>query len=232
MSRIDRGVKEKRLEMMLKEAYFTSKNIDTKSAEFLECTKPFAKKIRYDFKVKKSALIIVDMQKYFLDPHSPAYLPSAPAIIPKIQDLITYFHQHKSPIIFSRHLNTPQDAKNMGTWWRDILEKENPYSELTPELEQNDALVIEKTQYDAFYHTNLVDTLRQKGITQVVITGVMTHLCCETTARTAFMHGLEVFFPVDTSATYNETFHLATLTNLAHGFADITNSAALMGDGV
>jgi bifunctional isochorismate lyase / aryl carrier protein len=47
----------------------------------------------------------------------------------------------------------------------------------------------------------------------------MTHLCCETTARSAFTHGFEVFFTIDGTATYNERFHIATLLNLSHGFA-------------
>jgi isochorismate hydrolase len=47
----------------------------------------------------------------------------------------------------------------------------------------------------------------------------MTHLCCETTARSAFMHGFETFFTVDGTATYNEAFHRAALLNLSHGFA-------------
>ncbi len=47
----------------------------------------------------------------------------------------------------------------------------------------------------------------------------MTHLCCETTARSAFVRGFEVFFTIDGTATYNKEFHFATLHNLAHGFA-------------
>ena len=47
----------------------------------------------------------------------------------------------------------------------------------------------------------------------------MTHLCCETTARSAFVHGYEVFFLVDGTATYNQDFHRASLMNLAHGVA-------------
>jgi isochorismate hydrolase len=47
----------------------------------------------------------------------------------------------------------------------------------------------------------------------------MTHLCCETTARSAFMRGLQVFIAVDGTATYSEAFHRASLLNLSHGFA-------------
>jgi len=84
------------------------------------------------------------------------------------------------------------------------------------------AELIIKSQYDAFYDTNLHEILRKNNIEQVIITGVMTHLCCETTARSAFIRGYNVFFPIDGTATYNEDFHNATLTNLAHGFANIT----------
>jgi isochorismate hydrolase len=49
----------------------------------------------------------------------------------------------------------------------------------------------------------------------------MTHLCCETSARAAFVRGFEVLFPVDGTATYNQAFHRATLLNLSHGFAKV-----------
>ncbi len=67
--------------------------------------------------------------------------------------------------------------------------------------------------------TSLEQELRSRGVEQVVVTGVMTHLCCETTARTAFVRGFEVFFCVDGTATYTEAFQRASLLNLAHGFA-------------
>jgi len=52
----------------------------------------------------------------------------------------------------------------------------------------------------------------------LAVTGVMTHLCCETTARSAFMRGFDVFFAIDGTATYTEALHRAALLNLAHGF--------------
>ncbi|MCK4236598.1 MAG: isochorismatase family protein, partial [Candidatus Krumholzibacteria bacterium] len=92
-------------------------------------------------------------------------------------------------------------------------------NEIIAELATSKATVIRKTQYDAFYGTSLDDVLKESGTRQLVITGVMTHLCCETTARTAFVRGFAVFFPVDGTATYNEDFHGAALLNLSHGFA-------------
>ncbi len=82
-----------------------------------------------------------------------------------------------------------------------------------------DAPVVIKSQYDAFYKTNLLQLLKNDKIKQVVITGVMTNLCCETTARSAFVRGFEVLFVVDGTATQNELMHRATIINLAYGFA-------------
>ena len=47
----------------------------------------------------------------------------------------------------------------------------------------------------------------------------MTHLCCESTARSAVVRGFEVFFLIDGTATYNQQFHFGSLYNLAHGVA-------------
>ncbi|MCK5430721.1 MAG: isochorismatase family protein, partial [Anaerolineales bacterium] len=88
-----------------------------------------------------------------------------------------------------------------------------------PELNTDGGTVILKSTYDAFLDTSLDNILHDNKVEQVVICGVMTHLCCETTARSAFIQGFDVFFTVDGTATYNQEHHLATLLNLSHGFA-------------
>ncbi len=177
---------------------------------------------------KQSALLMLDMQAYFLQPESHAYVPSAAAIIPGLQNLIAAFSQCSLPIFFTRHINAPENAAMMGTWWRDIITDEDPLSAITPQLDSHLGVILQKPQYDAFYQTDLEERLQRFKITQLVICGVMTHLCCETTARSAFVRGFEVIFPVDGTATYNSAFHLATLTNLAHGFAHLTRVSEIL----
>jgi isochorismate hydrolase len=168
---------------------------------------------------KRSALIIVDMQRYFLEDSSHAYIPAAGEIVPRLTKLVQAYSQHGLPIIFTRHLNTDANAGVMSRWWQDLIRADDPASEIISEFDLSQRMVIEKSQYDAFYQTPLEGLLKQKEVSQVVICGVMTHLCCETTARSAFVRGFEVFFTVDGTATINEAFHRATLLNLAHGFA-------------
>ncbi len=203
----------------MKSSYFTHKSIDDVSGGMLKRLEKSSKRHRFTFSPEGSALLILDMQKFFLDEDSHAFIPSAPAIVPKIKMLIDAFSKSNLPIISTRHINTEDDAMMMSRWWKDVIMEDDPLSEIVTELAFPNAEVIKKTQYDAFYRTQLEDVLSDMGVEKLVVTGVMTHLCCETTARSAFVRGFVVFMPVDGTATYNEDFHFATYLNLSHGFA-------------
>jgi isochorismate hydrolase len=205
----------------LKEEYFTTSNIASKASSMLRET-PARSRPGLAFKPETSALLILDMQEYFLRPESHAYVPSARIILPGLQALVKAWTVKGLPVIYTRHLNNAENAAGMAIWWRELLLDENPLSAISSDFDSVTGVVVQKSQYDAFFGTSLEAKLRELGRVQVVICGVMTHLCCETTARSAFMRGFEVFFPVDGTATYNEAFHRATLLNLSHGFASLT----------
>ncbi len=205
---------------MKKERYFTTETIQEKSQELLASVHASCR--RHDnqlFRPWKTALFVLDMQEYFLGEDSHAFVPSAPAIVPGVNKLIAAFSNAGCLVLATRHVNTPEDAGTMSKWWRDLIQTEDAYSHIIKRLNTTNFILLQKTQYDAFLHTSLEDILTQHKVEQVVITGVMTHLCCETTARSAFMRGFEVFFTVDGTATYNEELHRASLLTLSHGFA-------------
>ncbi len=205
--------------MTLKEKYFRPENFNSKSSEFLEYAKSFFGNRSIDFAPQSSALIVLDMQDYFLSDSSHAYIPSASVIIPPINLLINEYFSQNLLVIFTQNINTSQNSQMMSKWWKDLITEGSQFAEIAKDIEKEKGIVISKSQYDAFYETNLENILKEKLVKQLVITGVMTHLCYETTARSAFVRGYEVFFPVNGTATYNEKFHLASLANLSHGFA-------------
>ena len=106
----------------------------------------------------------------------------------------------------------------MNYWWKDIIEESNPYSEITPKINVTSYPIVKKHTYSAFYNTNLHSILKEHNITQLIICGVMTHLCVETTVREAFLRNYEIFLPMDATATYTEDLHLGTLKAIQHGF--------------
>lgn len=205
---------------MRKERYYTQKTIVRKSQELLDSVMENRHRhLSTTFKPGKCALLVLDMQEYFLQESSHAFVPSAPAVVPGISRLVTAFSSADYPVVFTRHMNTLEDAGMMANWWRDLIDSQTSYSHIVTFPNFNKTIQINKTQYDAFHQTRLEDLLHELDITQVIICGVMTHLCCETTARSAFVRGFEVFFTVDGTATYNEELHRASLLTLSHGFA-------------
>lgn len=205
----------------MKERYFTIQSLEHQALELYKHVADLSQKKATAFQPQGSALFVLDMQDYFLDASSHAYIPSAEAILGGIVQLIKEYFKHGRPIIFTQHINTSDNAGMMSTWWKDLITSKNPLHRIAPEIDPSMGTLIQKSQYDAFYQTPLEEMLHANGVTQVVTCGVMTHLCCETTARSAFMRGFEVFFPVDGTATYRLEHHRASLLNLAHGFASV-----------
>jgi len=62
------------------------------------------------------------------------------------------------------------------------------------------------------------------GVTDLIITGVLTNVCCESTARDAFFRDFRVFFLADATASSEPEFHIATLRNMAYAFAYVVTA--------
>lgn len=200
----------------MKEAFFTPENIDPVGKKIIEGLS----RQRIPENIQgNTALLILDMQDYFLREESHAFVSSAEAIVSNIIQLAEKFNSNGYPVYLTQHLNVQGQAGMMEEWWDDLLTEDHPHMNISSEMSQVKGKLIKKSQYDAFYKTELLDELKKNEITDVVITGVMTHLCCETTGRAAFVNGFRVWFVVDGTATYNKEFHLNSIRNLDHGFA-------------
>ncbi|MCU0639628.1 MAG: cysteine hydrolase [Candidatus Krumholzibacteria bacterium] len=195
----------------MKEIYFTPDNIDDEAKRMIAELGAFpgrGRRLPSPGAVMsppgRAALLVLDMQDTFLDEGSHAFVPSAPAIIPRVRALVDAFLAKKLPVIYTRHLNTEDDAGMMSRWWSGLITADDPMSEISRELHAEGVGIVTKTQYDAFHGTGLETKLSAGGrkIERLVLSGVMTHLCVETTARSAFMRGFEPFVPVDEGASH------------------------------
>lgn len=182
-------------------------------------------------KTGASALLIVDMQMFFLDPASPTFAGGGPAAIPAIKRLAAAFRAAGRPVIFTQHVHHPDgsDLGLMGWWWEGRCLQGSEESGVHPELAPLPGeKVIAKHRYSAFYDTDLETVLRCLKVEDLVITGVMTNLCCESTARDAYFRDYRVFVPADGTGTITEEMHLASLLNIAFGFAFVTTCDELV----
>lgn len=184
-----------------------------------------------DFNLSRPALAVIDMQRYFLDEDADAYLGAPRALVANVTGLIRAFRDSRRPIVFTRHAHRKgDDAGQMGKWWGGKLPREGDrYSELIDDVRPEEGeLVLTKTRYSAFEGTELDAWLLERGVDTLVICGVMTNLCVETTARHAFMKELQPLVVEDACASNSTKFHRASITNLEYGFAYIEETSSVI----
>jgi len=195
------------------------------------------------------ALIIVDMQNDFIHdngfvrkssqkigvPASALDLMRSP--IPYIKKLADCFHKNGKEVIYiytawaSDYSDVAIPLKKMagkarkmgalvkGSWGTQIIE------ELTPH--KNDRMVMKKA-YGAFFQTPLDRILRNLSIKTLVMTGVATNYCVETTSREAVAYGYDVILASDATATFDPEGHQATLKVIATGFGEVMSTEEIL----
>jgi nicotinamidase-related amidase len=206
------------------EPYVTAETIEARTRSWLEAIRPFN---QHDMRLdaSRSALLVIDMQKFFLDPASPTFTCGGLAILPGLERLIRAFRGAGRPVLFTRHVHHPDDldAGIMGWWWKGKCIEGSPESEIHPAIAPLPReKVVFKHRYSAFFDTDLETVLRCLKVEDLVIAGIMTNMCCESTARDAYYRDHRVFFLADGTGSINEEMHLASLLNLAFGFAHVT----------
>jgi bifunctional isochorismate lyase / aryl carrier protein len=212
---------------MREEAYVTPDTLDDRTGAWLE-------RIRRDVRPRdhivprpgRCALLIMDMLAYFAAPEGRCYLPAAGAIVPRIQRLLERWRAAGWPVVFTLHGHRgEEDLGMLGRFFSDYIRAGEPQARVIPALEPSlGELLLPKTTYDAFHGTPLEQSLRDGGADQVLITGVLTHMCCETTARSAFCRGFEVHLAADAIATTTEERHLQSLLGMAESIAMVWSS--------
>ncbi len=179
-----------------------------------------------------TALLVIDMQNDFILAGAALEVPMARERLPTVKKLIDGCRFHLIPVIFTRHVHIPDGSDSplellyfpelqkrglrQGTAGAEI------YAELQPMKHDP---VITKHRYDAFYGTDLEIILRTiRGfymIDTVIISGTVTNICCESTARSAFMRDYKVVFCSDATAGLDMASHNATLEIMKLAFGRV-----------
>lgn len=128
-----------------------------------------------------------------------------------------YDEIYLSAPMLERHRRTGLSTEHCqsGTWGADFYKVAPRDSEV----------VVIKHRYSAFMDTELSTLLRVQRIENVIMTGVTSNVCVESTARDAYMLDHHVVFVSDCTATYEESAHLATLANIERAFGIVVEAA-------
>jgi ureidoacrylate peracid hydrolase len=182
----------------------------------------------------RSALVVVDMQNYFVAKGFPLEVPLARAIVPNINRLSNAIRGAGGTVAWvqttangalkhwgNHHKSmTPERSATRLAGLDEAAEGFKLYSEL--EALPND-LRAKKQTYSAFMPglSNLDAQLRSRGIETVLITGTVTNVCCETSARDAMLLDYNVVMVSDANAALTEEEHVATLNTFILFFGDV-----------
>jgi len=173
---------------------------------------------------KKAALLVIDVQNHFANPNGRTYLPASKTAIPNILKLAKWGSRVGLPVILTQHCHKNENDRGMmGKIYNDYIKDGEWDSEIIDELKDIKIVeIIKKNTYDAFWNTNLQELLLSSNIEQLIICGCLTHLCCESTARAAFVRGFEVYFLSDATFSSTQELHDGSLCNIANGFGLVT----------
>jgi nicotinamidase-related amidase len=203
-------------------AYCTPGNADAKAAEWLDRVRgSAAPRPHLVLDPSRAALLVVDMLVYFAAPEGRCFLPAAVPAAGRIRQILDAWRKIGAPVVFTRHAHEGgHDLGMLGRFFSDHIRAGEPDSEIVSVLAPAEGEpVLRKTTYDAFLGTGLEELLRGRGVSQVVVTGALTHMCVETTARAAFCRGFEVYVPVDAAASSSEDRHVGSLLAMADAVA-------------
>ncbi|MCC4264140.1 isochorismatase family protein [Oceanimonas baumannii] len=159
------------------------------------------------------ALLVHDMQRYFLRPFNAGSAPLAPAIA-NIAALIAHCRARNIPVFYTAQKGNQQrcDRGLQADLWGPGMsrdpEHEDIIEELAPRAEDH---VLVKHRYSAFQRSNLETLMRVRGRDQLLVTGVYAHIGCTATLAEAFQLDIEPFIAADAVADFSRDDQLSAL---------------------
>ncbi|MBI4423197.1 MAG: isochorismatase family protein, partial [Elusimicrobia bacterium] len=145
-------------------AYVRPGELAAKTAEWLAAVAPYRRERQGP--PPEPALLVVDMQEFFLNPRSPAFLPPARAVAERVAALVARFREAGRPVAFTTHAYEEGERAGapMARWWRKACLAGSPDARILPLLGPREGEpVLRKTRYSAFSHPELEPWLRARG---------------------------------------------------------------------
>jgi len=184
----------------------------------------------------RTAFIAVDLQNCFVA-DSPVAVPAGPLVLERVNRLAAVCREAGVLVVHTQFVLDPGGADLGVLAWTSpparagLLDRGSASAALHPDLvvDQERDVLIEKHRFGAFYRTGLHGLFVERGIDTLVIGGLLTNICCETTAREAAVRDFAVYFLGDGTATTDMNgataaeLQKATLATLGFLFARVVS---------
>lgn len=185
---------------------------------------------------KDTALLVIDVQNFFVEEGAPSEIPKGREMIPKLNSLVKELKEKGGMIIYARQRHDHFNNNSFKVPFPDYFMKDgkplllqgshwfNTHSDLVSLQDY----FINKDRWSAFYQTELEMILRDKNIKNVIITGLATNICCASTAADAYFRDFNVIFLSDCTVTMDDELQNATLRTIAMSYGHVMSKKDLL----
>lgn len=181
------------------------------------------------------------MQNDFVNPGAIMEVPMARRNLPNMQMILSVCRHNNVPVVFTTHvLYDEYEISPLEVVYQPWLQQHGmragtPGIEVVAELQpMSHEIVVHKHRYDAFHNTPLQTILDNinapRAIDTLIITGTVTDVCCESTARSAYMRDYKVAFISDACGGLDQQSHAATLNVMARVFGRVLTTGQLLAE--
>ena len=191
----------------------------------------------------KTALIVVDMQRAFVAEGAAIETPAARGIVPNINRLARALRTSGGNVVWIVSTYGPRPEDYWPTFFDHVMSREaserfrgaliegcDSHAIYDPLDVRADDPIVSKNRFGAFVGSGgkLESLLRERGIDTLLVTGTVTNMCCETTAREAAMLSFKTIMVADGNAGRTQAEHDATLAAFLMGMGDVNDTEALV----
>nr|WP_260524810.1 isochorismatase family cysteine hydrolase [Pseudomonas sp. MWU16-30317] len=201
--------------------------------------------VKWKVNPRRTAVIVVDMQKVFCEPAGALYVKNTARIIAPIQALLAAAREQGLTVIYLRHIvrGDGADTGRMRDLYPnvdEILARGDPDVEVIDALKPAPAdIIVDKLFYSGFHNTDLDTILRARDIDTLVVCGTVTNVCCETTIRDGVHREYKMIALSDANAAMDypdlgfgaisaDEIQRLSLTTIAYEFGEVTTTADII----
>jgi ureidoacrylate peracid hydrolase len=196
-----------------------------------------------DIEPTRTALVVVDMQNAFMLPGvAHALCPMAETIVPNINRLAAAVRATGGRVVWIKTTFKDDALQSWSTYFEMVSPEQGKKRiaaltagskghELWPLLDRKPGdAVVEKNRFSAFIQgsSDLAEVLRSRRLDTVLVTGTVTNVCCESTARDAMMLNFKTIMISDANAAVTEEDHNASLCAFYLSFGDVMSTDAVI----
>ena len=171
-----------------------------------------------------TALIVIDLQEEYYDEGRPWYVPDGPRVLENTKRLLEAARDSGAEVVHVRHVNPDPDAE--------VFALGSEYTEIIDEVDVRDGEpLITKTKPGSFQNTELDSILTRRGVENVVLCGLLSFICVDTTAREADARGYNPLYVRDATAAFPAAgYDPEELTEMVAAIQDVMFSEVVTTD--